>query len=303
MIQQPADRLIEPQQQVLDLVAPRTVGVADEVERREADGEVVHTIVLPQFQRVHGGGRHPPEIRVRERRALPAAVERRAGSVAGFPQLVRECSRHARPGPLGGCVVFVLIVAGVEQPRPRVPGVGRHGVRVDEPLEERHRRLGERCRRRPSAALVEPHHRVGAVADERDRRTRLERHRHGAPAFRLDVLAECGDEHAPRAVALSALQPVVADLVDRAVVGAIRRPVRGAIRPRVENHAVPVGERTGADRRVPRARHGVEVRIGGLREPGPLLHEPFEAAGEAGAVAVEIVGAHLIDHEHHDQLR
>ncbi len=62
-----------------------------------------------------------------------------------------------------------------------------------------------------------------------------------------------------------------------------------------------VGQRAGTDRRMPRARDGVHVRVGGVAEPGPLGHEALEARAEPVSVVVEVLCAHLIDDQHDDE--
>ena len=64
-----------------------------------------------------------------------------------------------------------------------------------------------------------------------------------------------------------------------------------------------VREGTGADGGVAGARNRVEVRVGAADEPGAIARQPLEAGGEVGAVPIQVVAAHLIDHEQDDELR
>ena len=43
--------------------------------------------------------------------------------------------------------------------------------------------------------------------------------------------------------------------------------------------------------------------IGGLPEPGALVHQPAQAAGPVLSVLLDVVGAQLVDDEDHDELR
>ena len=66
LFEQLADHLVEVQQDVLDLVAARAEIVADDVERREADGEKVGRGALPELHAVDRGRRQPAQRGVGE---------------------------------------------------------------------------------------------------------------------------------------------------------------------------------------------------------------------------------------------
>jgi hypothetical protein len=115
------------------------------------------------------------------------------------------------------------------------------------------------------------------------------------------LLADRRREHPVRAVALRGRQTVVADVLNVGIVGAERRFAGLSIEPAVEDHAVPIGQVAGADGGMSRARHGVQIRIGGIREPRAVAQQAVKAGTEVRSVHREVIRAKLIDDDDDDE--
>ncbi len=120
VLEQRADRPIEPDEHVLNFMAARTVDVADPVSGREADAEKVRRRALAELQRIDRRRGHPAEILVGVRRALPAGVVVRIDFSAGDGERMRERRRPAHDLALARHRVLALIrrAAAASAPRP-----------------------------------------------------------------------------------------------------------------------------------------------------------------------------------------
>ena len=93
--------------------------------------------------------------------------------------------------------------------------------------------------------------------------------------------------------------------------GAIRRIVRDdavhdfaqpAIKPVVIDDAMIARRAAGQKRRMARGRHGGRIGIMAIAEPGPFLHEPFEAAcAELTLPFLQVVAPQLIEDDNNGQ--
>ena len=75
-VEQRADGPVEPHEDVLYLVAARTVGMADGVERRETHRQEVRALPASEPEVRDGGRRHAAQKGIREGAHLPVGVER-----------------------------------------------------------------------------------------------------------------------------------------------------------------------------------------------------------------------------------
>ena len=143
LIEERADRLVQVRVHVLDLVAARAEGVADEVGAREADREHVGALMFAELQRLHERRGEASEVRVGKRAALPLREVRRVGLVGGAFQHMREAARPS----LRRRFADAFVRAGVRRPR---AGCGPTSCRSPRPAGSRRRTLSPPARR-PSA--------------------------------------------------------------------------------------------------------------------------------------------------------
>ena len=97
--------------------------------------------------------------------------------------------------------------------------------------------------------------------------------------------------------------PAVTDHRVALVIGATSLCPQGALPPRIQNHAVRGGESSGRNRGVAGAGDRVQIRIGGLPEPGALLEQPSQALAPLALEFIHVIRPHLVNHQDHDQLR
>ena len=109
VIEERADRPIEADQRILNLVAARTVDVADTVDRREAHAEEIGRATLPELQRVDRRRCHSSEVLVRVRGSLPPRIESRIGLATRLGERMREGLGPARHLSFAFSLVVTLI--------------------------------------------------------------------------------------------------------------------------------------------------------------------------------------------------
>ncbi len=183
-VEQIAEGVVQAQQHVLDLVAARPEVMADDVERGEADGEVVGGGALSELQRVDGRAGQPPDVRVRKRAFVPRLVEERGGLARTRLHHVRERRVPLRRRLLRDAVVHVLVVLRLAEAIPRLAEVVQDGMGIEVSRERRLRRLAVR-RRRAEPATLDPQHDVALLPREHRRRGALQGQRdHAALAVR-----------------------------------------------------------------------------------------------------------------------
>ncbi len=185
LLQETAERAVQPEEVVHLLLAVGAEGVADDVAGREAHGQDVGGLVRAQVVGLHRGRGQVEEHLVGEGRAAQVVVEIEGRRGAG--ETVREHRVLAIP------LALHVVLAGVadvgrrvrEQPLPDAARVGvRQAPRV--PAHEPARRLGHvpAAGDEAAAGRLVPVRRVGAPAGHQDRRAVLEGHAHDlrAPA-------------------------------------------------------------------------------------------------------------------------
>ena len=164
----------------------------------------------------------------------------------------------------------------------------------------------ERGRRHEPSAVV-PEHDVTAMAGQADRRPGLERDGRDARrgrGLRAHLVGKGRDEQPRATIALRGCGALAVDeRGDGRVVGAVRRAVGRAVEPLVEHHPMRAREGAGADRRVPGARDGVEVRVDRPGEAGAAVDQAPQAPGPLVPVARDVVATHLVDADDHEQRR
>jgi hypothetical protein len=95
---------------------------------------------------------------------------------------------------------------------------------------------------------------------------------------------------------------VVSQIGDAGIFSARHLPSRLAIPPLIAGDAMHVRKRARRDRGMAGARHGLQIWICGVAEPRALFDEALESAAPVALEPLDVIGAHLIDDQHHDQL-
>ena len=96
VLEQVADRAVHAGQHVLHLLAPGAEAVPDQIERREADAEVVEAGPLAELQIVDGGLGEPAQVGVGEGAPAPTLPAIGVGARAVSGERVREGGAPAR---------------------------------------------------------------------------------------------------------------------------------------------------------------------------------------------------------------
>ena len=144
------------------------------------------------------------------------------------------------------------------------------------------------------------------MACEHDRASRLEREGDHAALGSLAACQGFGEgrhEQALGAVAFRYRHAGVAHVRMLRIVRARHELLALSIPPGVEHDAMHRGDGAGADRGMTCAGDCIEVRICGVPEASAERREPVQAARPVAAVVVDVVVAHLIDHQHDDEPR
>ena len=140
-----AKRPIEPEENVLDLVTVRSVIVTHLVECREADRDQVRTRQRAEMHRLGDAERHPREVLVGERTALPLVVEHPVWRPGGAREHVRKRRGHAAfCGADAHGWIFVKIRIRSEAKVPGPAQIVLHRVSLHELRDGRHRAAAER---------------------------------------------------------------------------------------------------------------------------------------------------------------
>ena len=106
MVEQSAQGAIQPDQNVLHLVAARTEMVSSPIECREADREIIRRPTLAKLERVDCRDRQPAEVVVRERALRPLLPEQQVGRTAPAEEGMWERPRPSLEWPAGRRVVL-----------------------------------------------------------------------------------------------------------------------------------------------------------------------------------------------------
>ena len=300
-----SERRVEPQQHVLHFVALRSEVVADQIERRETDAQVVRAGARPEVQRLDRRLAETFEVRVGKRALFPRLV----ALARLHPVTLERMRERGRPEgwrALAASGIVIQVERGRLFRRPRGAQVGGDRVRAGEALDERHRGRGVRGGRDEAACrCVVPGDRRRAMSREHDRGPLL--HRESDDAGRdgrlgAELVGE-GRRRQPRGALASAHGIPVTDRRLRRVVRAVDGLAARAVPPRIAGDAVRARERTGGDGRVARAGDGVGVGVERLLEPGARVDQAAQAARPLVPVLQHVVGAHLVDDEHDDERR
>ncbi len=143
----------------------------------------------------------------------------------------------------------------------------------------------------------------GAAAGHHHRRARLERQRHAArpgPA-RAQALGQGRHSQLRGAVSFSVRASAIDDRAHGRVEGARPHAPLVAAIPLIEDDAVRFRPGAGAERGVTNAGHRVQVGVEGLLVARAFVGQAAQSAGPRRAVAREVVGPHLVDHDEHEQ--
>jgi hypothetical protein len=273
---------------------PESVEVLFEAEDSERAYPIQEVVWSSPFDRHDASllrlGEPPPDVLIE--RCFQAA------------QRMRERSLPAAQYPFPRRIVGPLVRIGGRETIPGLVGVRRHGIRVHEGLDHRIEVLAVPRGRRPRATIVEPEDDVRLLAREHHARARLQRQRDHTSA---GALAQCFSdgrhEQPPGRIAAARRQSAVADLFLIVIIGAERRAADATIEPAVHDHPVPVRKGAGPDGRVPGAGDRIQVRVGAATEPRAPGQQPVDPLGEQGPVVLQVLGAHLIDDDHDEELR
>ena len=144
MLQQLADPAVQSCKQVLDLTALGSEAVADAVERREADGEEIRSLVSSELEAVGQRSGHAGEVRVRER-TLPPPFDELWVRGASTGNLVWKLTIPSGEWALRGCVVGKSVRVLGSLKRPRATEVSFERVARDEALDGGHRTFRKRA--------------------------------------------------------------------------------------------------------------------------------------------------------------
>ena len=303
-IEQRPERSIELREHVLHFLAVRPERVSGQIEAREADGEQIAALVLAETQRLDERRGKPAQIRIRVRAALPLNVEVGVGCDARALEDVRKPSRPAARRRLPRNIVRRLIARLGQQARPRLAVVGVDRVRVDERFHLGNRRCRERRRGGPPIERgVQPRDGVAAVPGEHDRAAILQRERHDVRRELAPHFVREARHLEPIAAVAACGRLAVSDVSRGRIFGARHRLLAVAIPPRVLHYAVRLWPRAARDSGVSDARDRGEVRIGGVAKPRPARDEALQPAVPVRFEPIDVIGAHLIDHQQDDQFR
>ena len=75
-----------------------------------------------------------------------------------------------------------------------------------------------------------------------------------------------------------------------------------AVPPFIGDHAVSGGKCAGGNGGVAHTSFGARIRIGSFVKPSAFVHQTFEAASPLMLKFIDIVAAHLVDHDNHHEL-
>src|SRR5439155_13327659 len=137
VLEQLADPAVQSYEQILDLTALGSEGVADAIESRETDGEEVGDLAPSQLEVVGQRRGHPREVRVRERALPPQCDEPRVRRALPGNRMWK-CTAPSVGGALRGDVVGKAIRVLRSLKRPGATEVGFERVARDEGLDGRH---------------------------------------------------------------------------------------------------------------------------------------------------------------------
>jgi hypothetical protein len=169
-------------------------------------------------------------------------------------------------------------------------------------LNEWHGAVGARSH--PPAA-IEPGSRIRFVPRHGDRGARFQGkgdHAGGTAGLKFQFFGERWHEHAPRRVATLSRGAGITGVLGVGVGRARHHLLRVAVPPGVGNHSVRRWESSSGNGGVPDASFRGRVGIGCIAKPSPFIDQPLQAAGPLAPKFVDVIAAHLVDHEEHDQL-
>ena len=121
--------------------------------------------------------------------------------------------------------------------------------------------------------------------------------------LRAQFVGERGRAQSHRALTFGRDRLAVADRSGGLVVGAGDLFSCAPLPPAVENHAVNRRHRPGADAGMSSARHRVEIRVLRLAKPCAVGDQPPKPLRPLMLELVDVIAAHLVDHQQHEQLR